>query len=324
MPALSRVQAGDAAGAQRAFDEAQSLMAANEYAKACSKFEESQRLDAQLGTLLHLANCHERLGKLASAWREFSAAVKLAAARNAAGENEPREATARRRAEDLEWRMSSITLDVTQRHAADLRIELDGQPLHPSQWGQRQPVDPGEHQITARAPGQQTWTHGYSVEREGTRLRILIPGLRAAAEPPAPPVEAKVEQVIVPGAYPSSGNTQRVAGYVVSGASIAGAGVTLAFFIAASNASSEQDAYWERCKSSPASCSAQDVAKNNRLNDRVHSNATAMYVVGGVSAAAAIAGLTLLLTAPTGEHPTDIALSILPGQAYFSLRGSTF
>ena len=321
---VGRAQAGDAVAAQRAFDEGRALMAANEYAKACSKFEESQRLDSQLGTLLHLANCHEKLGRVASAWRGFSNAIKLAAARNAAGKNEPREATARRRAEDLEWRISWITLDVAPQHAPGLRIELDGQPLDPSQWGQRQAVDPGSHSVTARAPGQQTWNHAYTIEREGTRLRILIPSLRAAAEPPAPPAEAEVERVVVPpGAARSDGELQRIAGYALGGAAIVGAGVAIAFFVAANNASSEQDKYWDRCRE-PARCSLPDIQQNNRLNDRVHDNATALYIAGGLSAAALITGLTLLLTAPTRERLPDVAMTVLPGQAYLSWRGTPF
>ena len=41
----------------KAYDDAEKLMAAHDYAAACPKYAESQQRDPQLGTLLHLADC---------------------------------------------------------------------------------------------------------------------------------------------------------------------------------------------------------------------------------------------------------------------------
>src|ERR1700678_3583891 len=70
--------ASGAAAAEALFDEGKALMAAGNYASACPKFAESNRLDEGIGTSLWLADCFEKNGQTASAWAEFRAAAALA------------------------------------------------------------------------------------------------------------------------------------------------------------------------------------------------------------------------------------------------------
>src|SRR5580765_5714710 len=70
--------AHDKAMASQLFDDAEKLFGSGKSAEACPKYNESYRLDPQLGTLLHLGECYAKLGKTAAAWVSFKDAVELA------------------------------------------------------------------------------------------------------------------------------------------------------------------------------------------------------------------------------------------------------
>ena len=76
-PRIARAD-DEAATAQALFDQATALKANEDWAGACPKFESSYRLDPALGTLLNLANCFEKLGKIASAWARWEEAYQWA------------------------------------------------------------------------------------------------------------------------------------------------------------------------------------------------------------------------------------------------------
>jgi hypothetical protein len=195
--ALAAMSLASPAGAQdargeRLFQEGRALMLEGRYAEACPKLEESQRIDPHVGTLLNLAACHERQGKIATAWVEFQQA--LAAAR-AEGQAE-REELARARIEALDPRVPrlSITVPASSRAA----VSLDGAPIHPGAFGKEMPVDPGGHVVVAVEPGKKTFSVEFEL-RESEHKTIAVPALDAlrpaAPAPRAPePVKAAAAQ----------------------------------------------------------------------------------------------------------------------------------
>ncbi|MEO7330625.1 MAG: preprotein translocase subunit TatA, partial [Minicystis sp.] len=57
-------RAGDPAQADALFKEGRSAFDRHDFPTACAKFEQSQAADPAAGTLLNLALCEEKLGKL--------------------------------------------------------------------------------------------------------------------------------------------------------------------------------------------------------------------------------------------------------------------
>ena len=67
------------AAAQALFDEGKRLMDAGQFAQACPKFADSEKLDPGVGTLLNLGVCYEKNGQTASAWATYKEAASAAA-----------------------------------------------------------------------------------------------------------------------------------------------------------------------------------------------------------------------------------------------------
>src|SRR5215207_6184074 len=146
--------------AEALYRQARELMAAGNYEAACPKLAESQRLDPATGTLLNLAACHEKQGKLATAWIEYSDAL-VAARRDG---REDRVEYDRQRAAELEPRLSRLTLVL----AADadepgLTLELDGSSIGRAVLGAATPVDPGPHLVRVSAPGKKPWEQSVQI-----------------------------------------------------------------------------------------------------------------------------------------------------------------
>lgn len=191
VPSLALAQTETrAAVAEALYRQARDLMAAGNYEEACPKFAQSQQLDPATGTLLNLAACHERQGRLATAWIEYSDAL-VAARRDG---REDRVEYARARAQELEPRLSRLTLLLAP--GADtpgLNIELDGASIG-SVFGVPTAVDAGEHTVRASAPGKKAVVLTVRVGADADQQTLTIPPLEdaptPAAEPPPTPVVA--------------------------------------------------------------------------------------------------------------------------------------
>jgi hypothetical protein len=142
--------------------------------------EESQRLDPGGGTLLNLAICHEKQGKLATAHAEYSAALSLALASN----RPDRQKTAREALSALGPRLPRLRLIVVD-PPEGLVVSLDGSPLPRAAWAIPMPLDPGPHSLVASAPGKLAATVATEL-REGQATEVTLPALAPA--PREPPV----------------------------------------------------------------------------------------------------------------------------------------
>ncbi|WP_437872292.1 tetratricopeptide repeat protein [Sorangium sp. So ce363] len=177
------------AQAEALLDEGKSLMKKGKVAEACPKLEESYRLSPRSATLLALAMCHEKQGKVATAWSEY---IDLGAAARKEG-NKRLEADAKARGAKLELSLPRLTLSVPRAAAIEgLEVMLDGAPVDGALWGQARPIDPGQHKVRASAPGRKPWEHSVTIKR-GERKTVAVPALAkdaSAAAQPAPAAEA--------------------------------------------------------------------------------------------------------------------------------------
>ncbi len=170
--------------AETLFFTGRGLMEGGRMAQACLKFAESYRLDPAAGTLLNLAVCHEKEGKIASAWGEFRQA--LAEAKRA---NRPeREQLAKDAIARLEPDLPFVTIVVPKEvRVPGLQVFRNGVPLTEAAWDTELPIDPGTNEISASAPD-------YKLEKKtvtaATKQHVTItidPLELAPVERPPPP-----------------------------------------------------------------------------------------------------------------------------------------
>lgn len=211
LPALAQ---NDKAAAESLFQAGRDLMNRKAYADACPKFAESQKLDPSAGTSLNLGQCYEAMGRTASAWAEYKAGAGLA---HTQGRVE-QEAKANELASKVQPRLSKLTVALAPdaKGIPGLAVERDGVAVGSGALGLGIAVDPGEHTITAIAPGYKAWSAKILVGAEHDAKSLTVTGLvkdpNAAAAP-------------VPPATPSSHGTTRTAGWVLGGAGVVGLGL---------------------------------------------------------------------------------------------------
>jgi hypothetical protein len=290
--------------AQALFDQAKSLMNAGNFAEACPKLEESQRLDPSSGTLINLAECYERTGRLASAWATFLDAEVSARS----GGNAPRQEVAHARARALEPRLPRIVVQVAKPDIPGLEIRRGHTVVGTPQWGVPIPVDPGEHVIKAAAPGHRPWS-ARVVAREGApAVTISIPGLERDASSPANVARAGTapgEREHEPARASHGLGTQRTLALVAGGVGVAGVVVGAVFGLKSMSARDDADPYCDedaRCWDHRGYDAAEDAVSAGNLS-------TLGFLVGGVGLAG---GAVLWFTSPS-TSAESAAVGVGPG-----------
>ena len=184
VPAVAYAQSEDQGLAQTLFDEGLKLMDEGKYAAACPKLAESQKLDPGGGTLINLALCREKEGKLASAWAAYNEALSLAIRD---GRKERADA-ARERLADITPKLAKLTIVVPAETmgVAGLEVRFDKSPVRQAAWGVATPVDIGKHEVSATAPGKLPWSIAFDIMANGEVKSIEVGTLKDAPVEPKP------------------------------------------------------------------------------------------------------------------------------------------
>jgi len=180
--APAAAQSSDPAAAQALFDDAKALMRSGDYAEACPKLEQSQRLDPGGGTLVALGLCYEGLGRTASAWTTWNLALSSARSEH----RTDREAIALKHIPALEQKMPRARVVVTAPPASSLEVRRDGVAISSAEYGTAVPIDPGQHTFEATAPGKVPWKTLLVIPPEAKTYEVDVPALKDAAAAPSP------------------------------------------------------------------------------------------------------------------------------------------
>jgi hypothetical protein len=209
--------------AEELFRRGKALMAEKKDKDACPLFEESEKLDPQMGTLLNLAICHENIGRVASAWGEFRAVEQMA---QVAG-REDRVKLAHDRAQKLEGRLPRLKITLPPENKVDgIVVKVDGEPKAESLWG-GVAVDPGVRTVETSAPGKKPNSAQVKIDKEGQIVPFTVPKHEdAPPEPVEPPgaaddsaerarKKADLEKQV------AANKSRRTKGLVIGGAGVA-------------------------------------------------------------------------------------------------------
>jgi Tfp pilus assembly protein PilF len=295
----------DRALAQSLFDEGRKLMQAGQLAEACAKLEKSEALDPSGGTLLNLALCHEQQGKTASAWTEYHDALALARA----DKRDEREEFAQKHIAALEPLLSRLVLKVAlEALPPGFEILRNGAPTSRAGWNASAPIDPGPQQITARAPGYESWSVTLVVGDRADEKTVEVPALRrtegapaATLPPPEPPAPLPAQRR----------GFQRPLGFTLLGVGLAAVAVGAGFGV---NALAQDGTAHTDCGSDATCASPQGLVANR--DAQTSAKAADGLLFGGLALAGV--GLTVALTAKTGGQdgaPAQASVFLAPRRA---------
>ncbi len=282
--------AGDKAAAESLFQDGKSAMDQGRYQQACGLFAASFDAEPSVGALLNLARCHQQRGKTASAWAVFNDAAAMAAR---AGQHK-RESGAHRYAVKLEPLLSKITLMV-ESPPEGLEVTRNGQLVSAGSYGLALPVDPGDHEIVAMAPGYQRWATSVTVGANADRQTISIPALQPAAEVSPDDVAAGPTSGLLVGGL-------AVAGF---GAAVLSVGIGFGVWSWVARNDLEDDCGGVK------SCTGgwEDELASIRLTADI---STAAFVIGSTALVGGAVMLLLSPSSPTDEDSGDATAAFTP------------
>jgi tetratricopeptide (TPR) repeat protein len=266
------------------FERGKKLLSAKRYRDACATFEKVDRLEPGIGAKLNVARCFEEWGKLATAWRWYSEAEKMAKS-----SSDKRVAKIKELIDAIDPDVPRITLKVAQGADADAgKVTLDGSAVKAFDTEQR--VDPGEHVIEFTSSDGTRKKRDVPLEKGGsTEVTLDLPRKRAVAPPPPPNT--------------GGGSPRKPIAYAVGGAGV----LTLAFasYLALDARGNYNDALATRCGGDPGLC--DDAGLRWTTNARAQANHATIFAA--VGAAMVGAGVYFYVSAP---KKAEVKLTFAP------------
>jgi hypothetical protein len=303
-PALARAESKEA---DELFDQGKALMKDGKFADACPKLEQAEKMDPGVRNELWLADCYERIGRTASAFKQF-----ILAEQRAVSLNDERDKVAHKRASALEPKLSKLVLVLPSTNRVEgIEVRSDGDVV--KSFGDSITVDPGTHMVEATAPGYKHWESKVDVGGDGATVTATVGPLeKEMVVAPPPPLPQPVP-------HPSFWTPLRVAGLVTAGVGLVGVGLGTAFGVMAKSNLDDSNGNNH--------CDAQDTCDPQGLQLRSDAQTSALlstisFVVGGVLVAG---GVTMfLLGRPKEQHsaPAVFMPAVSPSFAGLAASGT--
>jgi hypothetical protein len=297
--------------AQQLFLDGEKLMSLDHVAEACSKFADSQRLDPAIGTLMHLAVCHEKMGKLATAWSEFT---DVAGQAQRVRQRE-REDFARQHAAALDPKLQKIIIELS--HPPEgTAIKLDDAALPLGVLGTEIPLDPGEHSLEVTAPGMKPWRQAklnMGPSAVVTRVQVTLEeDVPVVAKTPATTIAPAPSSAPERGPTSSTSVGKLVVGVSVGVLGLVAGGIALDDGLTSAQRSGDEGKF-------PAGSTALVTDTNQASEARTYA------IVFGVAGAAAVGtGIYLIVTSlgrtPSASGAASVTPLLGPGLAGGEMR----
>jgi hypothetical protein len=279
--------------AKKLFDEGLEAEKQKDWATALGKFKESEAIKPTPGNRFHKAYCLEMTGKLASALDEYEGADKLAQAEK---KNEVHEAI-RARYEPLLKRVPQLSVKAST-IPKDAKVNLDGVPISPVLLdGRPFRIDPGDHAVTARAHGYETFAKNFNLA-EGTATTTIEVVLNPEAKTPPPAGTAsRAEPITEPPREgpPSKSKTLPIVTTVGAGVFLATGIIT---FVVAGSAQSDAE------KKCPTKVSCESEQTKVRTFDA--------FALAGFIGAAGLGALSIVLWTSSSGSGTSASIATRP------------
>lgn len=275
--------------AEKLFTEGQELMRGGNVAEACGKLEESFKLDAAMGTLLNMAFCHEKQGRVGLAWREY----RSAAARAQTEGQAQRAKFAAGRAVEIEAKL--VRAQVVPPRGDNVRaLRIDGDRIDGDLTVIH--LEPGRHVVDVTTSlGERPVV--VEARAGQTDLRIDIPAIAQLTPVPASPAVVPAAPVAPASAAPnappgeaapaSPTDTKKIVGWSLVGAGAVGLGLGTFFGL---RTFSEKSAAEDNCSGDVCT------AEGKRHGDDAHTFALVSTIAFAVGIAGVGVGTYLVLS----------------------------
>lgn len=168
--------ADDVEEADRLFTEGKALLE-TDLAKACDLFEQSLAKNSQaIGTLLNVARCDQKLGRIASAVARFTEARDRAKEQGL----DVHLQTAQTQIDELSPRLPHLSLQFTDEPLPDTKVVIHDKVISLAKMSNLViadlPIDPGEHTVVVSAPGHLPFQTKIQI-REAEKQKLQVPRL---------------------------------------------------------------------------------------------------------------------------------------------------